>query len=285
MIQRRNRDDSIKYFNIRPSNTIAALPTDAVPTNPIFSNTAISATTNLTFPRRINKEATSWEEFLAQQTTWEKDIMQTISHLDLQTLLTRIMIGKPIYICLDGGANNKTGSFAAVLATDDRILVVLSGIVHGESPGSFRAEAVGMLSPLHYLQKLQRFYKLENIPSIYQYTDSNSLIKRIQERIKYIPCSDRAYMKSEIDVEMQIIQTIQNLAPKQHMLEYVKGHEDNQISIEKLPWKAKLNVYCDFIATKELNKIRRQQNTIQLLPASHIKLDIDGTTITHHMAS
>ena len=93
-------------------------------------------------------------------------------------------------------------------------------------------------------------------------------------------------MKSEIDVEMQIIQTIQNLAPKQHTLEHVKGHQDDQISIEKLPWKAKLNVYCDFIATKELNKIiSRQQTTIQLLPASRIKLDIDGTTITHHMPS
>ena len=189
MIQRRNRDDSIKYFDVRPSSTITALPIDAVPTNPIFSNTAISATTNLTYPCRIDKEATSWEEFLSQQTTWEKDILQTINHLDLQTLLDRIMIGQSIYICSDGGANNKTGSFAAVLATDERILVVLSGVVQGESPGSFRAEAVGMLSPLHYLQKLRQFYKLEHIPSIYQYTDSDSLIKRIQERIKYIPCS------------------------------------------------------------------------------------------------
>ena len=135
MIQRRNLDDSIKYFEVKLSNTIAALPIDAVPTNPIFNNTAISATINLTYPCRIDKATTSWEEHLAQRTTWEKEILQNINHLDLQTLLSRIMLGQSIYICSDGGANNKSGSFAAVLATDDRILVVISGVVHGESPG------------------------------------------------------------------------------------------------------------------------------------------------------
>ena len=62
-------------------------------------------------------------------------------------------------------------------------------------------------------------------------------------------------MKSEINLEMQTIQTIKHLSPKQHTLEHVKGHQDDQIPIEKLPWKAQLNVYCDFIATKELREI------------------------------
>ena len=141
-----------------------------------------------------------------------------------------------------------------------------------------------MLSPIYYLLKLKTYFHLEHIPEIHQYTDINSLITRITERKLNKPLSARDYMKSEIDLQMQILQTLQSLLPKNHILKHVKGHQDNETQLEQISWKAKLNVYCDFIATRELQVIQHQRTSIPLLPASKIKLDITGTTITHHIA-
>ena len=47
------------------------------------------------------------------------------------------MTGKPIYICSDGGASDTSGSYAAEIASKDRILISLSGEVGGDYPGSF----------------------------------------------------------------------------------------------------------------------------------------------------
>ena len=125
--------------------------------------------------------------------------------------MDRIQLRKDIYICSDGGAKPNRGSYASVLATDDRILVSISGMVPGDNPGSFRAEAAGMLAPLHYLWKLQEYYAITQIPKIIQITDSQSMITQIQEHKNNPPLSARRYMASEMDMEMQIMYTLRQL--------------------------------------------------------------------------
>ena len=285
MTQKRTRNTTTKHFKVRPSTTIDYLPIDAVPINPQYQHTAISATIHQTFPRRCQHTATSWNDYLSKRPQWEVAILQTIIHLDLQALITRITLGDTIYICSDGGARTKYGSFAAAIASEDRILISMRGPVQGDSPGSFRTEASGMLSPLLFLLNLRNYFNLNCIQHIHQYTDSDSLILRINDRKQTPPWSARAFMKSEIDLEMQIIQTLKLLSPKKHTLEHVKGHQDANISIDNLTWKAKLNVYCDHLATRELQNISTPLTRVNLLPASRLKLDIARVTITHHITS
>ena len=264
--------------------TTDSLPIDTVPVTLYFQHTNISTTINYNFLIRIPTKTFSWQEYITEKQPWEHDIIQTILQLDKEELLNRLYLGKTIYVCLDGGANKIAGSFATVLATENTILISLHGRVYGETPGSFYAEAAGMLAPLHYLQMMKEYYKLQDILPIIQITDSESLIMQIKESKYNPPLSAREYMKSKIDLEMKILHTLWKLAPSSHTLHHVKGHQDNTKHIESLTWNKKMNVYCDFMATKELQKITSPSTTIPLLPASRIKLDIWRVTITHHMA-
>ena len=66
-------------------------------------------------------------------------------------------------------------------------------------------------------------------------------------------------MKSEMDLEMQILHTLKKLSPISHELQHVKGHQDRTKKLEDLTWKEKLNVYCNHMATKELKKYKSHQ--------------------------
>ena len=59
-------------------------------------------------------------------------------------------------------------------------------------------------------------------------------------------------MKSEMDLEMQILHMLKELSPISHELKHVKGHQDQNKKIEDLTWEEKMNVYCNQLATKEL---------------------------------
>ena len=142
-----------------------------------------------------------------------------------------------------------------------------------------------MFAPLHYLHKLKKFFDIHHELVVKQVTDSESLILRITKGKKNKPISAREYMKSEMDLEMQILYTLQKLNPISHELHHVKGHQDRTKKLEDLTWEEKMNVYCDQIATKELKKIEIPIRIVPLLKASHIKMDMHNVTLTHHLAS
>jgi hypothetical protein len=52
---------------------------------------------------------------------------------------------------------------------------------------------------------------------------------------------------------MLIIDSLSLLATTVH-LEHVKGHQDDSLSQDELPWTAQLNVRCDELATAKLER-------------------------------
>ena len=94
-----------------------------------------------------------------------------------------------------------------------------------------------MFAPLHYLCKLKQYYDIQNKLVIQQVTDSDSLIQQINNSKDNLPISARVYMKSEIDLEMQILDTIKKLDPLSYKLYHVKGHQDQTKKIEDLTWE------------------------------------------------
>ena len=206
------------------------------------------------FPARLETQPRRWSEYIQTPQAWDNYTMPSILHMDIDELLNRIHTGGKLHICSDGGADTKAGSFASVIASDKRILLSIFGKVNGDKLGSFRPEATGMFAPLHYLHKLKQFFDIHHELVITQVTDSESLILRITKGKKNKPISAREYMKSEMDLEMQILHTLQKLSPISHELHHVKGHQDRTKKLEDLTWEEKMNVYCDQLATKELKK-------------------------------
>ena len=105
------------------------------------------------------------------------------------------------------------------------------------------------------------------------------------QRVSTIPekPSPRRCLYSEVDVELQILDTLQQLKLQPSFI-HVKSHPDPTIPVEKLPWRSQLNVRCDTLATQKL-KIISTEPIVPMLPASKVMLDVQGITITHHQAS
>ena len=68
-----------------------------------------------------------------------------------------------------------------------------------------------------------------------------------------------------------------DIRPIRLRLEHVEAHQDRTIATNKLEDKAKLNIICDGLATKQLEKLEREKGhqRIQPLPACKCYLECD----------
>jgi hypothetical protein len=78
---------------------------------------------------------------------WERSLFPKVKVLDLPALLEVLTNNVDLYLASDGGAIPLKGSFGAVLATFDTILVECGGRAFGQDPCSFRSEAYGFSPP------------------------------------------------------------------------------------------------------------------------------------------
>ena len=145
----------------------------------------------------------------------------------------------------DGGAKNTTGSYGAAIANLDTVLVAILGRAFGFKPGSFRAESYGMLASLRYIYHCISYYNIDFKSKTFIFCDNKGLLLRIETHdIKQKP-SPRQFLYSEIDIEMQIIDTIKAIKMREIQFTHVLGHQDNNTPFDELPWPVKMNVYCD----------------------------------------
>jgi hypothetical protein len=81
---------------------------------------------------------------------------------------------------------------------------------------------------------------------------------------------------------MQILDTLSTLDTKVK-LAHVKGHQDDSLPQEELPWPAQLNIRCDTLASKELVRIQSPTPLVPFLPASKVSITVQGQSLTHHI--
>ena len=86
------------------------------------------------------------------------------------------------------------------------------------------------------------------------YCDNKGLFYCIETHKDKQKPSPRQFLYSGIDVEMQIIDTLKTLVIQTIEFIHVKGHQDNTENIEELEWPVTMNIYCDQLATKALEK-------------------------------
>jgi hypothetical protein len=116
------------------------------------------------------------------------------------------------------------------------------------------------------------------------YSDSESLLKRVEASLKLTYAVPRRTLFSEADVEMQILAALAAFHPKPIMC-HVEGHQDTKYPDRPLSWDAQLNKRCDEIATDHLEAATEILRTTSYFPASKVSLTVQHTTITHHIPS
>jgi hypothetical protein len=204
--------------------------------------------------------------------------------LDLDCLLEQISNLHPLVFCSDGGAVDTIGSYGSIIATDDTILTETRGQAYGHTPRSFRAEAYGLLANLRLIFHLLSFFDLPpTLPPLSIVSDNAGLLQRISAALSTKYLKPRKFLSSEIDLEMQIVDTL-GLLNCEVSFSHVQGHQDDSTDSTELPWHAQLNIRCDTIATETLATVEHVP-LVPFLPASDVSLTISDTTLTHHVPS
>jgi hypothetical protein len=99
----------------------------------------------------------------------------------------------------DGGAVDKLGSYGALLATHEHILVECGGSAQGSNPRSFQAEGYGILAVLRLVFHLCYYYVTRNAALRFRlYCDSESLLKRIAASRALTRTLPRRFLFSEL---------------------------------------------------------------------------------------
>jgi hypothetical protein len=203
--------------------------------------------------------------------------------------LAHLQSDTPLYIVSDGGAAGNSGSYGALVANNTAIYVSVAGTTEGLLPGSFRAESYGCLAILRLIFQPLTYHRLPPSSFLHNfYCDNKGRLTRLAKAASPLKPFPRHYLRSDIDVEMQIMDTLRLLAISLTYI-HVKGHQDDTPALQNpnspktpLSRPAVLNIECDRIATSALLTAPTAP-VVTFLPASKVTLSVDGITVTRKL--
>jgi hypothetical protein len=169
-------------------------------------------------PRPSVPDPQDFPAYIAALPQWKQKLQSSIVLTDTTRLLAQLQSAKNLYIVSDGGA---------------------------DGDGSYRAESYGCLAILRLIYHLVTFYSLH--PTVFRHTfycDNKSLIKRLKKAAGPHAPFPRHFIRSDMDSEMQIQDTLSMLAISL-TYKHGKGHQDDDDVLESLPCEVILNVECD----------------------------------------
>jgi hypothetical protein len=226
----------------------------------------------------------SFTAYLSLLPSWDQRLLQHVTILDAQALIAYFQTEGILFVVSDGGEAEKCGSYGALLATDDDILVKISGLTEGALPGSFRAESYGCLAISRFIYHFRHYYKLDPILCRnFFYCDNKGIITRLNFTDAPLAPFPRHFLRSDIDLEMQIMDTIRLLGIDVSY-HHVKGHQDDTDSTTDVPLsrQADLNIVCDHLAMAALH-IACPSPLVTFLPAGKVAVTIEGQSITRKL--
>jgi hypothetical protein len=273
--------DNQFYLICRDDDTPDAVPVD-YSVEPNKYTIPVTIATLAPFPP-ITAPPVTWPHYITTLPPWEQTLLKDMTFVDIRQLFTSLRSADTLLLASDGGASDRRGSFRALIATGDTILIECGGRAQGANPPSFRAEGYGILAVLRLLFHIRYFYVLQNRQARFRlYCDSESLLKRIDVSRKLKRSIPQRYIFSEVNVEMQILAAIQAMAAAV-TLEHAEGHQDTKYPGQPFPWEAQLNQRRDEIATVHLEVTLVPLPTVPFVPASQVSLSLGYHTITHHI--
>lgn len=229
--------------------------------------------TTLSFPEYIDN-LTTWESSLIGNTTLIQDAITSADKLTTQ----------PILLFSDGSVTTGLGSFGWLCKTQSGNSIAHNNSpVSGYHPSLFRAEATGMLSGLYFIQQILSYTKATTPLQLHVYSDSKSLIQRVNDHRDYNYYFPNTTISSDWDVTQSIV-TIANSLPGESTFYHVKGHQDTTTPYHDLPLEAQMNVKADHL-TSEFDVNNSSPPYHALLPSqcnAHIYVNSRTITSNYH---
>ena len=153
-----------------------------------------------------------------------------------------------LHLASDGGLSNTSATHGWVLSTGSQVLFQCSGPVDGpmDTNSSTRSELGGCASALLLLSAFTKLWGLKHRCSFNWYSDSKSAISRFHKF-----CGRRRSLRMPPDSDLlSIISTSLKALRRSFRPIWIKAHQDDQCSYERLPLAARLNIDADFLATR-----------------------------------
>jgi hypothetical protein len=130
------------------------------------------------------------------------------------------------------------------------------------------------------------FYKLDTIGTLNNFFCNNlGLITRLTHAAGPLQPFPRHFLRSDIELELQIVEMIQLLDLTLSYF-HVLGQQESPVEpptstqpVTPLSRQAILNVECDTLATEAL-RVAHPSPLVTFIPASKVSVTIDGTTVT-----
>jgi hypothetical protein len=164
--------------------------------------------------------------------------------------------------------------------------------VAGFIPSSYRCELRGLYTALLFLIEFGRYmsndsdYTIQNSVEFLFYTDSESMINKLEFLDSYPSAQRRVVLDSDWDALKPLHALLQQTGVIRDklgdQLKHVKAHQDRTTPYSKLSPEAKLNCCADEQATLAL-EANDPHPLVPFDPITAVQLNINGATITHHV--
>ena len=233
---------------------------------------------------------TTFMEKLMQQPEY---IKQYYAQIDFHTVPAKIYeylkATGTVYVATDGGAIPFKGSLGFVLAdAEGTIYLSCYGQPAGHDPLSFRSEICAFLAAVQLVQHLIQYYDdvllcTEQAGGKFQfYTDSLSMIKKLEAYSEYPTAPLKTVLHSEWDVLSALHRALQRF-PTYPKINWVKSHQDDKVYDEKeMPLDAYLNSEADELATIGLKRLQ-EKPMVPMDPDTFVQYHLKGRTITRDL--
>ena len=116
---------------------------------------------------------------MAKLPLWDQQLLSDTKIYSTKKLLKVLKETKKLYMCSDGGAVNKVGSFGAVIASATEVLMELEEQAYGHTPRSFYSEAYGMLANLRALFHFKVYHNIIDTIKPCIVCDNSGLLHRV----------------------------------------------------------------------------------------------------------
>ena len=225
----------IPYWKYPPTTTHGITPT-------LMSNSDVGLTAPISF--------STLSEYVRTLPSTQRRLLADLKQESTDLQVWRAFRSRAkLYIASDGGLDGVQGTHDWVLSTKTHVLFKCSGPVDGNlaTASSTRSELAGCVSSLLLVTIIARMWGVRHRSSFCWITDSRAAISRVQ---RYSRRGSRATkMPNDVDL-LSLISILLTELRRPFKPEWVRGHQDSLQSNERLPFKARLNIDADFLATR-----------------------------------
>ena len=224
------------------------IPTDSFPIKK-YSNNSFRIKISHKIPQSIHSQPASFDEYIKQQPSWIRELIQHHSHnLKEESLLHHLTMNTPLLISTDGSKGSRRSGGSWIIALHNG-----THITSGYNPNfgqirqinSYRAEIYASLSVSLFLYYFAKYFMIVIGNAFIAICDNLSFVDKLSWLLEDDYNNHGLHKSTEQEAFHLILKTL----PKTFSIEHVKGHQDDYKRYRDLPIKARLNIDADEIAT------------------------------------